>query len=1822
MNLQGIDGLLNPRGNCSSSSAAHTRPTAEQSPPPVLSIDSSLHPINVKLSYIIHPPSLRFTPFSSSPIWYPTCGFSGPSIVCCTGQMSAQFHLLLLTVWGNSLHPVVVSTCEENYSPEEVRCTSPSDWVDKMSTEPDVTANVNNSGPNTNRKSSLSSPASSNSSTPTPELYPSQQFKGKIINGGYSNDYSHADERKQSSMNDKKLENLIKESIFDMSCRSPLSEKSAILPEIDNQTKKIKSNYKESDAVQQSDVSSSRPHYFADYPCGASFLEVLNLNSIPAGVDIDQRTQSFNCQFAIKKGEGSMEEQKYENMQVSSAHLRCGDDKAEHSESDSEGPKRIVCIAHRVVSTDKSNNTDLNTPLEQFTTRLLINGKILSVDTSQLATYSQYLNKDLVGRFIHSLCHSSDRQIFDQHWSDVMQNEKSTSNVYKLQLSPEKYIHVKTSSKRYFGTEEYISSTHTIVRESETEPSKPASSFQNSATISIPSPVSIGQITGSNSVTTCSNPVCITTNSITMSAPATFSTKQYNDYLSLSQEMSLNELNLELFTNSNWDTSLSNACSSTSAEITESSATVVSWPVSTATHTPSSITTTFAPDMTLTTPSVIPSPSVNSNHSPAASTTPNVSTSTPFSNSFPFSPLTEHNDENTVSPLNPSAASGISTNLDFASALESNSHSDLKKGNESMLSPTLEDSQVADTGRLRNLLTNGPDIGKTSSSVVPSSGECGKISDHGHFNRTNTTNSKENPPNPMLRELLNEEEDKNVISNKSKTLIERSRRPSASTSSIANVAYLQSLLTENDPDKACNQSSTSAIHEKNYMKEELMEDKLGKTTWHLLTVRGGIFDYYYYYHYHQWNNTSMRLLVVTKICNNLSIMSKEDIAFTTDQEVSSVASGSDTHRTLSTNMDDTFFKFGISLSPVNSNAQGTSSKLLETNRPMKRSMSTADDPGISELDSKRSCNSKSKDSLGGELACMNPMLAGMLNNIPQSNQVNVPQIATALISEIPQKKLPGDLEKKIVSTPVSRSGQESTVQFDLSRTPGTSNLASRLVRNDLTNNNHKENHSSGPPSYQPADSPHFLSNLLNSAPTQSGGLPSRPGSQHTNLGPPNTVAPSANNSHAIAVSGIENISASVNFNDLMNSSNINLTESEIPNKLESLQPNFFDEFTEVNSIVEILSTMEESLQPEQTLNSTTNELTETIAISAIKSDLMNYENLHTPNQSSIFNQQPPAYSISQLAPPTYTQSSSLNTISHPPHQTFQAQSQNDHAPPNYRNVNQQRPRYAAQQSLPNQIQQPVGHQYHNMSGGGVTNNIQSPQIVLLQQKQKQQQQQMNQRKEHQRLMQQQQHQQIMSRTQPSPHSVTSEQQLSSSPISLDSMSDFFGVVAPNVALQRSTSLQDSQLSPRFNNQLSNPVVTPTSQISPNQRVNQQSYPGPPPHPSSQFQQTSPASQVSPVGFFPPTPTSSSGQISPNIVQKQSHSTGSNFPQNRSQVSPQSAPLTTSQQQPQWPPVQRNNSGLLQQQNPMLNAQLNKQGPFNRQATRHPNPGNIRSVPSPGTGHSPFSQQDPFPNLQTPVTTSVSVSGNNVIFQQHQPISRMKRSASVTMPARVNSPRTPQGQYLGTGQDNILSPQPQMSSPFPHSLPSTPVSQSQSVFAATNSPTPTTAVTPASAPPAYTGGSLGRPSSNDGGQFSFEQANLQMMSGTVTSNGTAQQQSERGRNQNLSSDYVKQEIRTLIGSRSQYQSQAPVSNNAQQALPQQQQPNISLSFQPAELEALGLSLELESDLNSLHTNRAPSVGPPAHSPRMPGNNENHSDSKKGIGSSLLKQLLSE
>lgn len=83
------------------------------------------------------------------------------------------------------------------------------------------------------------------------------------------------------------------------------------------------------------------------------------------------------------------------------------------------------------------------------------------------------------------------------------------------------------------------------------------------------------------------------------------------------------------------------------------------------------------------------------------------------------------------------------------------------------------------------------------------------------------------------------------------------------------------------------------------------------------------------------------------------------------------------------------------------------------------------------------------------------------------------------------------------------------------------------------------------------------------APTQTGGLPPRPGSQHSSIGPPNTVAPSASNSQVIPVSGIENIgqtfgnspaARSTSLNEFLSSSNTTLTDVSSSTKTQSSDP--------------------------------------------------------------------------------------------------------------------------------------------------------------------------------------------------------------------------------------------------------------------------------------------------------------------------------------------------------------------------------------------------------------------------------------------------------------------------------------------------------------------------------------------------------------------------------------------------------------------------------------------------------------------------------------------
>ncbi|KAG1654810.1 Down syndrome cell adhesion molecule-like protein Dscam2 [Nymphon striatum] len=110
--------LIKSSSSSSSSSPARTGPLLSKgllSRSAVLSIGSSFHSVPVKLSYIIHPPSLLFSPFSSSPICYPNCRFSGLSIVCLTGQVSGPVQLATLH------YPLKISLVQLNEVNDTVR---------------------------------------------------------------------------------------------------------------------------------------------------------------------------------------------------------------------------------------------------------------------------------------------------------------------------------------------------------------------------------------------------------------------------------------------------------------------------------------------------------------------------------------------------------------------------------------------------------------------------------------------------------------------------------------------------------------------------------------------------------------------------------------------------------------------------------------------------------------------------------------------------------------------------------------------------------------------------------------------------------------------------------------------------------------------------------------------------------------------------------------------------------------------------------------------------------------------------------------------------------------------------------------------------------------------------------------------------------------------------------------------------------------------------------------------------------------------------------------------------------------------------------------------------------------------------------------------------------------------------------------------------------------------------------------------------------------------------------------------------------------------
>ncbi|XP_063983446.1 nuclear receptor coactivator 2 isoform X8 [Diachasmimorpha longicaudata] len=235
-----------------------------------------------------------------------------------------------------------------------------------------------------------------------------------------------------------------------------------------------------------------------------------NLLPIPLGLpNVDPqplvRNRVFNCRFLVKppddKDETMEEKQqrvfKYETMQISAAllpntgdHLESGDVSSESSDI---GPC-VLCVARRMPTNEKPPNT---ATVQQFTVKLDTTGRVLAIDTSWLTTsYSQYLNKEVIGGTIQDLCHPHDLSKVTAHLKETIQIGEGTSSIYRLRINPDTFVNVQTKSKIFKANAlnghdaDFIMSTNSVIGSCADRPESRNTVPSNSRPPSQPNPTS------------------------------------------------------------------------------------------------------------------------------------------------------------------------------------------------------------------------------------------------------------------------------------------------------------------------------------------------------------------------------------------------------------------------------------------------------------------------------------------------------------------------------------------------------------------------------------------------------------------------------------------------------------------------------------------------------------------------------------------------------------------------------------------------------------------------------------------------------------------------------------------------------------------------------------------------------------------------------------------------------------------------------------------------------------------------------------------------------------------------------------------------------------------------------------------------------------------------------------------------------------------------------------------------------------------------------------------------------------------------------------
>lgn len=155
--------------------------------------------------------------------------------------------------------------------------------------------------------------------------------------------------------------------------------------------------------------------------------------SIPQYESMQVNTHFLSSSHSKKIDSLGINSLAHSSSNVSANNVNSGQNSTSHRYTSPED-NRLLCIARRLNDNEKAVG---NVMVEQFTTRLDVNGKVVAIDVSGLTSqYSQFLNQSLVNSLIQEFVHPDDLRRVNSHLKEAitMSDSPASSSLYRFKV--------------------------------------------------------------------------------------------------------------------------------------------------------------------------------------------------------------------------------------------------------------------------------------------------------------------------------------------------------------------------------------------------------------------------------------------------------------------------------------------------------------------------------------------------------------------------------------------------------------------------------------------------------------------------------------------------------------------------------------------------------------------------------------------------------------------------------------------------------------------------------------------------------------------------------------------------------------------------------------------------------------------------------------------------------------------------------------------------------------------------------------------------------------------------------------------------------------------------------------------------------------------------------------------------------------------------------------------------------------------------------------------------------------------------------------------